>query len=70
MILQTHESWLFVVRDDPELPDNSGKVPKPNGMDGSSSPCEIVSLLDEKIIRWSGAYCVPPKNKNDDSLLL
>lgn len=59
-----------MVRDDPELPDDSGKAPKPNGMDGSSSPnCEIVSL-DEKVIRWSGAYCVPPKNKKDGSLLL
>ena len=37
-----------LVQDDPKLPDDSGKVPKSNGMVGGSIPGhEIVSLLDE-----------------------
>lgn len=37
------------VQDDPNLPDDSGKVPKPNIVIGSSIPnCKINSLLDEK----------------------
>ena len=50
----------FLVRDDPKLPDDSGKVPKPNGVVGDSIPdYEIVSLFDGKLARWSSAYCVP-----------
>jgi hypothetical protein len=40
------------------------KVPKPNGMVGSSIPDhEIVSLLDEKLAKWPSASCtcVPKK---------
>ena len=34
-----------MVQDDPKLPDDSGKVPKPNGVAGRSIPsCEIASL--------------------------
>ena len=37
------------VRDDPKEPNDSGEVPKPNGVVGGSIPDhEIVSLLDEK----------------------
>jgi hypothetical protein len=54
------------IRDDPELPDDNGKAPKPNGMVGSSIPDhEIVSLLDEKLAKWPSASCtcVPKKEK-------
>jgi hypothetical protein len=48
-----------MVRDDPKLPDDSGEVPKLNGMDGGSIPIslELISLLDGKLTRWSK---VPP----------
>jgi len=43
-----------LVRDDPKLLNDSGKVPNPNGVVGGSIPsCEIVSLLDGKLARWS-----------------
>lgn len=36
-----------MVRDDPKLADDTGKVLKPNGVTGRLIPnCEIVSLLD------------------------
>ena len=39
-----------MVRDDPKLLDDSGEVPKLNGVDSSSIfSCEILSLLDENI---------------------
>ena len=48
-----------MVRDDPKLPDNSGKVPNPNKVVGGSIPNrEIVSLLDGKLARWSSASCI------------
>ena len=38
------------IRDDPKLSDDSGEVPKLNGVvDGSIPNCEIVFLLDGKI---------------------
>ena len=44
----------LVVLNDPKLPDDSGEVPKLNGMVGGSKPGhEIVSLLDGKLARWS-----------------
>ena len=41
--------------------DDSGEVPKSNGVVGGSiAGREIVSLLDsKKLARWSGASCVP-----------
>jgi len=38
---------MGVIQDGPKLQDDSGKVPKPNGVVGGSIPSrEIVSLLD------------------------
>ena len=43
-----------LVKDDPKLLDDSGKVPKPNRVVGGLNPrCEIVSLLDKKLAMWS-----------------
>ena len=54
-----------MVQDDPKLLDDSGEVPKPNGVVGGSIPDhEIVSLLDRKSAKWSSASCVPKKRKN------
>ena len=54
-----------VVRDDPKLLDDNGKVLKANEVVGGSIPgCEIISLLDGKLGRWSSVSCVPNKNKN------
>ena len=51
-----------MVRDDPKLLDDSGKVPIPNGVVGGSIPGrEIVSLLDRKLAMWSTTSCVPVK---------
>jgi len=48
-----------LVWDDPKLPDDSGKVPKPNRLDGSLIPgCDIISLIDKEPVRWSSASCV------------
>jgi len=45
-----------VVRDELELLDDSGEVPKPNGVASVSIPnYEIVSQLDRKLTRWSKA---------------
>ena len=55
------KSWTSIgyVRDDPNPPDNSGEVPKLNGVVGGSiSDCEIVSLLDGKLATWSSASYV------------
>ena len=51
--------------DDPKLSDDSGHVPKPNGVVGGlTSGHEILSLLDEKLVKWSNAsYTPPPKKK-------
>ena len=50
----------FVVRDDPKLPDGSGKVLKLNGVVGGLIPgYEIDSLLDGKLVRWSNASYIP-----------
>ena len=47
-----------VVQDDPKLLDDSGEVPKPNGVVGNLIPGrEIISLLDEKLVKWWS----PPK---------
>ena len=44
----------FLVRDDPKLLCDSGEVPKPKGSGCNSIPtCEIVSLLDGKLAKWS-----------------
>ena len=44
----------LVVSNDPKLPDDSGEVPKLNGVVRGSIPGhEIVSLLDGKLARWS-----------------
>ena len=51
-----------VVQDDHKLPDDSGEVRKPNGVGGGSIPGrEIISPLDEKLVRWSSASCVPKR---------
>ena len=43
----SHNKWS-VVRDESKLPDDSGEVPKPNGVvDGLIPNHEIVPLLDE-----------------------
>ena len=45
-----------MVQDDPilVLPDDSGEIPKSNGVVGGSIPRrEIISLLDSKLTRWS-----------------
>ena len=56
--------WSSMLQDDTKLPDDSGEVPKPNGVIGNSIPgCEIVSLLDRKLASWSSAPCVPKKKK-------
>ena len=40
--------------------DDSGEVPKPNGVVGGSiSNHEIISLLDGKLAKWSNDSCVP-----------
>jgi hypothetical protein len=49
------ESNVVLVRDDLDLPDDSGKAPKLNGVDvnGCSIPGrEIIYLLDGKLARW------------------
>jgi hypothetical protein len=52
----------FMVRDNPKLLEDSGEVPKPKGRVGGSIPgCEIISLLDGKLTRWSSTSCVPKK---------
>ena len=52
------------VRGDPKLLDDSGEVPKLNGVAGGSIlGREIVSLLDGKLARWSSASCVPKISK-------
>ena len=62
-----HKSTTIVVYDDHELSDDSGEVPKQNGVGGGSTPdCEIVSLLDGKLARWSSASCVPKRKKKED----
>jgi hypothetical protein len=58
-----------LVQDDPILilPDDSGEIPKPNGVVGSSIPrCESISLLDSKLTRWSKTPRVfqKPKGKS------
>jgi hypothetical protein len=41
-----YDSMRFLVRDDPKLSDDSGRVPKPNRVvDGLICNCEFVSLL-------------------------
>ena len=58
------------VRDDPKLLDDSGDAPKQKGAVGGSIPsCEIISLLDGKLVRWSNASYVP-KGKVDFVLIL
>ena len=58
---------LVKVRDDLKLPDDSGEVPKLNGVVGGSIPNrEIVSLLGGKLARWSSASCVTKKRKGKE----
>ena len=53
-----------VVQDNLKLPDDSGKIPKLNRVvDSSILDCEIVSLLDGKLVKWSNDSCVPTKRK-------
>jgi hypothetical protein len=53
-----------MVQDDPKLSDDSGEGLKSNKVVGGSIPGhEIVSLLDEKLARWSSASCVPKRKK-------
>jgi hypothetical protein len=62
----TIRSEEYSVRDDPNLPDDSGEVPKPNRVVGGLIPnCEIVFLLDRKPTRWSSTFCVPINNYNN-----
>jgi hypothetical protein len=52
------------VQYDPKLSDDSGEVPKPNGVDDGTIPDrEIVSLLDGKLVRWSITLCVPKRKR-------
>ena len=58
-----------MVRDDPKLLEDNGKIPKPIGVVGGSIPSrDIVSVLDKKLTSRSNTSCVPktqkPKNKN------
>ena len=51
-----------LVRDNPKLPDDIGEVPNPYIVVGGSVPCcEINSLLDWNLARWSSTSCVPRK---------
>jgi hypothetical protein len=55
-----------MVQDDSKLSYDSGEVPKVNRVVGGSKPgCEIVSLHDKKLAKWSSASCVP-KNKEEE----
>jgi hypothetical protein len=54
------------VRDGPKLSDDSGKVPQLNGVVGGSIiGRKIVSLLDEKLAKWSNASCVTTKKEKE-----
>jgi hypothetical protein len=58
-----------LVQDDPKLLDDSGEVPKLNGVLGGSNPGrEIVFLLDEKLATWSSTSCVPMKKRKETNL--
>ena len=58
------ETSKFMVRDEHKLLDDCGEGLKPNRVVGGSIPShEIVSLLDEKLVRWSRASCVPKNFK-------
>jgi hypothetical protein len=47
-----------VVRDNPKLLDDCGEILKSQEEVGDSTPsCEISSLLDKKLARWSTASC-------------
>ena len=58
-----------MVRDESKLPDDSGEVPKPNGVVGGLIPNhKIVPLLDRKLAKWSKkhllySYNIKMKNK-------
>ena len=48
----------------PKLLDDSGEVPKPDGVVGGLIPGhEIVSLLDGKLVKWSSGSCVQNKKR-------
>ena len=61
----SHHSFYCVVQDDPELPHDSGVVPKLNGVVGGSVPSrEIISMLDgttSQVVK--SASCIQTKNK-------
>jgi hypothetical protein len=52
MVNEIHK-FFWGVQDDPKLSDDTGEVPKSNGVVGGSIPGrELVSLLDQKLVRW------------------
>ena len=48
-----------VVRDDPKLPDDDGEIPKSQrrAWGGSIPNCEISSLPDGELAKWSTTSC-------------
>jgi hypothetical protein len=49
-----------VVRDDPELPDDSGEEPNMiNLVSSSIFGCELVYILDGKLVKWANTSYVP-----------
>jgi hypothetical protein len=64
MIKALSLSLSKLVREDPKLWDDKGKIPKHNKLIGGLiTDREMVSLLDEKPTRWSSVSCVPKKKK-------
>jgi hypothetical protein len=55
-----------MVQDDLKLLEDSGEVPKSNGVVGGSIPGrEIDSLLDGELARWSSAFYVQKRMKKE-----
>jgi hypothetical protein len=60
----------LLVQDDPKLPDDSGDVPKLNGVVGGSIPSrEIISLLEGKQAKWSKAHHVFQQKKKEKKII-
>ena len=58
MFICIMKDWGGMVRDDLKLPDDGGDIPNLKEEVGGSNPsCEISSLLDGKLTRWSTASC-------------